>query len=272
MASAKPKRNELVDLVSLSLVVCRRHMSDYSCPKSKRTFTQAQLMTCLVLRARLNLSYRGTVALLACADGLRAAMGLETVPAHATLKMFADRCATPELLDGIVGQVLALCRERGVPEVQDAAVDSTGVTCCPPSRHYEMRTGRKRGRYVKLMVAVACGSILAISATASMGPSNDTADCWGVLWRLSGRCSPHSVYLDGGFDGERVHGFFRDGSVRTRHRSKCVRLPPTYGRRWHAESFFSGMKRVCGEAVRARTEPAMCREALLKVLAYSAFR
>jgi hypothetical protein len=288
-ASCKPKRNDLVELVGLAMVVCRRHMAAYSGPKSKHTFTQAQLMTCLILRARLNLTYRATVDLLAASDGLRAAMGLETVPAHTTLKMFADRCATPELLDGLVGEVLAVCRERGLIEVHEVAVDSTGVACCPASRHYEMRIGRKRGgRYVKLMVAVACTSILAVAATASIGPSNDAGDCWGVLWRLSGRCAPHSAYLDSGFDGERQHGFFRDGmgvasfippvvrtadgSVRSEHRSKCVSLPGTYGRRWHVEAFFSGMKRVCGEAVRARLEGAMVREALLKVLAYSAFR
>jgi hypothetical protein len=128
--SAKAKRNGLVELLELTMLVCRRHMRSYSHPKSKHTFTQAQLMSCLVLRARLNLTYRGTSELLSASDGLRAAMGLETVPAHTTLKMFSDRCATPELLDALLGQILELCRERGVLEIQEVAVDSTGVECC----------------------------------------------------------------------------------------------------------------------------------------------
>lgn len=282
------KPNPLLALAAVSMAVCRRHMASYSHPKSKHTYTQAQLMTCLVLRAYLKQTYRGLVHLLATSDGLRAALGLEAVPAHTTLKMFEARACTPELLDALVGRVLDLARERSGVAVHELAVDSTGIACTPASRHYEMRIGRKPGRYVKLMVAVACGSILAVSATASMGPSNDTGDCWGVLWRGTGRCGPHSAYLDSGFDGERQHAFFRDGAgvasfippvvrtgdgtVKTPHRSKCVSLPASYGRRWHVETFFSGLKRVCGSAVRARTEPAMLREALLKVLAYTAYR
>ena len=285
------KPNPLLELAALSMAACRRHMTSYAHPKSKHTFTQAQLMTCLVLKAHLKQTYRGFVQLLAASDGLRDAIGLSAaaVPAHTTLKMFERRAATPELLDALLGRVLELARERsGGVRVDELAVDSTGVECSPASRHYALRIGRARGRYVKLMVAVACGSILAVSATASFGPSNDCADCWGVLWRASGRCAPHSAYLDSGFDGERQHAFFRDGmgtasfippvvrtadgSVRTEHRSKCVALPAAYGRRWHVETFFSAVKRVCGSAVRARSEASMLREALLKVLAYSAYR
>jgi hypothetical protein len=245
-------------------------------------------MACLVLKAHLRQTYRGVVDLLAVATELRDALGLEKVPRHTTLAAFEKRAVTPQLLDALVGEVLAVARERSGLRVDEVAVDSTGVECSPASRHYEMRVGRRRGRYVKLMLAVACGSLLAVSATASMGPSNDTGDCWGALWRLGGRCAPRSAYLDSGFDGERQHAFFRDGmgtasfippvartadgSVRSEHRSKCVSLPRSYGRRWHVESFISGLKRVCGSSVRARGEAAMLREALLKVLAYTAFR
>jgi hypothetical protein len=286
--SGKDKRNAILAVARFSMIACRRHMSTYSHAKSKHTFTQAQLMTCLVLKSYLNTTYRGIVELLALSDQLREAMGLSIVPVHTTLKMFADRAATPELLDGIIGQVLQQVREQSGLPVSEIAVDSTGVECSPASQHYQMRIGRKRGRYVKVMLAVACGSLIAVSASASIGPSNDCADCWNVLWNTSGRCSPHSAYLDSGFDGERVHSFFRDGMgccsfippvvrakdgrVHSRHRSKCVRLPKSYGRRWHVESFISGMKRMCGSAVRARGESAMIREALLKVLAYTVYR
>jgi len=287
-ASGNDKHNDLLAVARFSMIACRRHMSSYSHAKSKHTFTQAQLMTCLVLKAYLNLTYRGIVQVLELSDQLREAMGLAHVPVHTTLKMFADRAATPALLDGIIGQVLAQVREQSGLPVQEVAVDSTGVECSSASQHYQMRIGRKRGRYVKVMIAVACGSLLAISASASIGPSNDCADCWDVLWHASGRCSPHSGYLDSGFDGERQHAFFRDGmgcasfippvvrakdgGVHSEHRSRCVRLPKSYGRRWHVESFISGMKRICGSAVRARGESTMCREALLKVLAYTIHR
>src|SRR5687768_1214649 len=99
--------NLLLRVAAISMVVCRRHLASYSCPKSKHAFTQSQLMSCLVLRAYLKQTYRGIVEVMAVSDGLRAALGLDggRVPHHSTLKKFADRVASPQLIDGIVGQV-----------------------------------------------------------------------------------------------------------------------------------------------------------------------
>ena len=130
-SKAKAKHNHTIAVARYSLIACRRHMSSYSHAKSKHTFTQAQLMSCLVLKAYLNLTYRGVVELLELGDGLREALGLAKVPVHTTLKMFADRCASPELIDGIIGQVLAQAREDGGVQVQELAVDSTGIECTP---------------------------------------------------------------------------------------------------------------------------------------------
>ncbi len=55
----------------------------------------------------------------------------------------------------------------------------------------------------------------------------------------------------------------------TPHRASCARRPASYGRRWHAESFFSGLKRVCGQAVKAVQPANQLAEAALKVLAYT---
>ena len=49
-------------------------------------------------------------------------------------------------------------------------------------------------------------------------------------------------------------------------------LLPRYGRRWAAESFISGMKRVIGPWLRARQLQTQLTEALLKALAYSIHR
>ena len=43
MARVTKKRNLLLDIAAIALVVCRRHLARYSCPKSKHDFTQAQL-------------------------------------------------------------------------------------------------------------------------------------------------------------------------------------------------------------------------------------
>ena len=292
--STKP--NLLLRVAELSMLVCRRKLRTYSCDRSKHTYTQPQLMSCLVLKAYLKQTYRGVVEVLELSDVLCRTLGLSKVPTHTTLKMFADRVASAELLDELVGEVLALCREAGV-EVGEVAVDSTGVECSPASVHYRDRSGRKRARYVKLSLAVACVSMLAVSAVASTGPTQDMQEAMGLLWRASGRCSPYAAYLDSGYDAEKVHRFCREGwgvgavgrgvasfippfargghaAIRSRYRSEMDRrgMPESFGRRWHAESFISALKRVTLPFVRARLEPAMLREALLNVLAYALHR
>lgn len=273
--------NLLLRVTGISMIVCRRHLSSYSRPKSPHVFTQAQLMTCMVLKAYLKQSYRGIIDLLEVSDDLRRAIGLEKLPAHTTLKMFEKRVLSPQLLDGIIGQVLTLCRDRGVA-VHELAVDSTGVECSPSSMHYADRRGKRRGRYVKLSLAIACRSLLAV---ASAGPGNDRVEAPALLWRASGRCAPHSIYMDSGYDGEKTHLFCRagwkcvswippvprtaDGSIKSHYRSRCVRLPRGYGRRWHVESFFSGLKRSTGSMLFSRSMPALMNEAMIKVLAYA---
>jgi len=290
------KANTILRVAQLSMLVCRRQLRSYSCDKSKHTYTQPQLMSCLVLKAYLKQTYRGIVEVLELSDALREALGLgDNVPTHTTLKMFADRVASVELMDQIVGEVLALCKKAGV-SVAELAGDSTGVECSPASQQYLLRTGRKRARYVKLSLVVACVSMLAVSAVASMGPTHDLAEAPALLWRASGRCSPHSVYLDSAYDAEKIHRFCREGwgvaasghgvasfippfargghgVIASEYRSKMAKgMPRSYGRRWHVESFISALKRVTLPFVRARLEPAMLREAMLNVLAYAIHR
>jgi hypothetical protein len=292
-ASAKP--NLILRVAQLSMLVCRRQLRSYSCNKSKHTYTQPQLMSCLVLKAYLKQTYRGIIEVLELSDVLRQALGMEKVPTHTTLKMFADRVASVELIDQIVGEVLALCKKAGV-EIGEVAGDSTGVECSPASSHYLLKIGRKRARYVKLSLVVACVSMLAVSAVASMGPTQDLAEAPALLWRASGRCTPHSVYLDSAYDAEKIHRFCREGwgvastghgvasfippfarggygVIASEYRSQMAKgLPSSYGRRWHVESFISALKRVTLPFVRARLEPAMLREAMLNVLAYAIHR
>jgi len=42
-----------------------------------------------------------------------------------------------------------------------------------------------------------------------------------------------------------------------------------YGRRWAAEGFFSGVKRVMGETVRSSSVEGMRREVMMKLLFYN---
>jgi hypothetical protein len=280
------RRNELLEVMRLALIVSRRHLNDYSCPKSKHTFTQPQLLSCLILKTFKKLSYRGTTELLEASDGLRAVLGLEeVVPAHTTLLEFSKRTLSPELIDTLVGEVLQLLQENGLV-VKELAVDSTGVETSSASTHFVSRSKRDREGYVKLSMAVACGSIVLVSLMISTGPCNDLCEASAVLWKASGRCTPDWTLMDKGYDAERVHTFCagwgamsyippvpktKNGTIKSGPgRIRCGTHRPYFaGNRWHVESFISGMKRTCGSTLAARSEPALYIEAGLKALAYA---
>jgi Transposase DDE domain/Transposase domain (DUF772) len=280
------RRNELLEVMRLALIVSRRHLNDYSCPKSKHTFTQPQLLSCLILKTLKKLSYRGTTELLEASDGLRAVLGLEeVVPAHTTLLEFSRRTLSPQLIDTLVGQVLQLLQENGLV-VSELAIDSTGLETSSASTHFISRSKRKREGYIKLSMAVACGSILLVSLVTSIGPCNDLCEASTVLWRASGRCVPDWTLMDKGYDAEWVHTFCSswgarsyippvaktpDGTIKSGPgRIRCGKHRPYLaGNRWHVESFISGMKRTCGSTLTARSEAALMIEAGLKALAYA---
>jgi hypothetical protein len=278
------RRNELLEVMQLTLVVARRQLSDYACPKSKHTFTQPQLLACLVLRALKKLTYRGTTELLEASDALRESLGLDRVPAHTTLIEFAKKLS-PQTLDGLIGQVLQGLQEKGLV-VQAVAIDSTGIETRAASTHYLSRSKGRRSGYLKLALAVACTSIVLVAATVGVGPGNDLAEAPHLLWRSASRCSPDWLLADRGYDAEKVHRFCgawdvisyippvpktKDGTIKTGEgRIRCGRHRPyLYGRRWSVESFISGLKRTCGWTLSARTQPALKTEAMLKALAYA---
>src|ERR1700676_681112 len=81
---------EIVKVVKLALRLARRHLADYSHPKSPQKLTQPQLFACLILKAHLDQTYRKTEELLILMPGVREAIGLEEVPRFTTLQTFAD--------------------------------------------------------------------------------------------------------------------------------------------------------------------------------------
>ena len=200
MARRKPDDKTLQRRVAeWALEAGRRVLPDYSHPKSPRTYTQPQLLACLVLRAYLRQTYRGVVEAIVDSDGLRASLGLDRVPRHTTLEEFASR-TDPRLVEAVVAEVLAL---DGRP-VEELAEDSTGLQAGGASADYLSRTGKACGHYVKLSLAIACATLLVVAAVVSRGPTQDVVEARALDWRAAGRCRPRAVYKDAGYDSERA--------------------------------------------------------------------
>ena|SRR5579871_2663432 len=68
-----------------ALQLAQEALPAYSCPTSRRDFTQAQLFACLALKTFLKTDYRGVVAFLDDFPELRQDLGLKKVPHYSTL-------------------------------------------------------------------------------------------------------------------------------------------------------------------------------------------
>ncbi|MCS7023052.1 MAG: transposase [Gemmataceae bacterium] len=97
---------QVLRIARLALAVAADELPAYSNPKSQKRFTQPQLLACLVVRAYLQLTYRGMVELLRKSEKLRQALGLTQVPNYSTLQRFAERVVTPEMLERLLARLL----------------------------------------------------------------------------------------------------------------------------------------------------------------------
>lgn len=277
---------ELVRTVRLALRVARKHLADHPHVNAPRKFTQPQLFACLILKAITGATYRRTEEMLVLMPAVREALGLRGVPRFTTLQAFADRPDVPALIDAVL---TTLGRAAVKHERQDAALDGTGVETTSASAHFVSRAGRRRTKYVKLMIAVLCASVMPAALVVGWGPTHDMREAWAVRAKLldaCGRSPPTMLWGDGAFDCEAWHRRNweetktpsyapvtvkrHDGSVGGFYRKAFHEVRPReYGRRWMCESVNSAIKRMTGSTLRSRKERTLFAEAALKVAAYA---
>jgi hypothetical protein len=248
--STSSDSNVLLNVASLSMQLSRKYVEPYSHRNSPQKFTQAQLLTCLILRAYLKTTYRGLIEILEVSESLRERIGLQRMPHYSTLKKFADRSSVLDIIDAML---LEIVQQFDDESPEEAAIDSTGMETTSASAHYRTRSGKQRKKYVKLSVCVMAGSLLPSSVVASWGPNNDKA-----------QAPDESVIKPA------VHR--SDGQQNGKYRSQMTEETlneKNYGRRWLVESFMSGLKRTTGSALAARSERSLFVEAAIRVLAYA---
>lgn len=273
---------EIIKIVKLALRLARRHLSDDSHEKSPKKYTQPQLFACLILRAHLGCTYRKCEELLILMPAVREALGLMEVPRFTTLQTFADR---PEIMALIDGVLASLGRAVLKAHPQDAAVDGTGMETTCASAHVVSRAGRKRTKFVKLMIGVLCGSVMPVALVVDWGPSHDMKQAYALREKMKAIGRPTALWGDGAFDSEAWHAAnweewgvpsyapttvrSADGHVNGLYRNLFQHPVDEYGRRWMCETVNSGVKRVSGDALRSRNQNTLFAEAGLKVTAYA---
>ena len=78
----KARTNQLQAFARLALTVSKRVVPAHGHKFSPKTYTQPQLLACLLVKEHLRLDYRGAQDLLELSDGLRAAFSLRQAPDH----------------------------------------------------------------------------------------------------------------------------------------------------------------------------------------------
>ena len=263
-----------------------------------KTFTQPQLLACLVLMRFHKTDFRGIAAILDDHPTLCADLGLPRVPHFTTLHKAQRRllryARVRRLLDASIRQLL---RRRRV--VRHAAADSTGFESSRISPYFVHRRDRSSGRpttsrytrFPKLHVIADCATHLILAAYPKRGPTPDVGELDTLQARLVPGVELHTLYADAGYDSERNHRLMRDllgikslipprsgrptsKPAKGRHRRRMQRLfkDPTkigYGQRWQAETVFGMLKRNLGHAITARSYHAQNREMLLHCLTHN---
>lgn len=274
---------------TLALTLASRRVPSYSSRFSRQDFTQPQLLACLIVRGSMGLTYRATCELLRASPSLRGALGLRKVPHFTTLESFANHGPTAQIADELLAELLKHVGGVERPNVEELALDSTGFTPTRASVYYTRKKARQyNGVFVKVSVAVVCGLMLPTAMVVSWGRSSDLTQAYDLVRTAAQRVHAQRLYADGGYESETLHELCRDhlgiesfmppvprtldGSIRTRYRSMMNPLPAGYGRRSHAEAFFSAVKRVAGSDLRARGRASLIVEAGLRVLGYAVRR
>lgn len=282
-------------VAELAMKLGGEHLAPYGSVKSRHDFTQRQLMACLILKSYLKTSYRGLVDFLEGHGRLRKVLGLEEkLPHYTAIQKFSARenvLAVAEAMIGRIGKAaLGKMKTRG----SAVAIDSTGLELTGASAHYVSRRGRVRTKYLKASLTVVCGMLLPLGVVLDTGPNNDKCQALELIDKSLGAAEPNlpeKLLADAGYDADWVHGVCRevwgvhsvirpavhraDGTVGGCYRPEMTKRElkrQGYGKRWHIESFISGLKRFCGSALTARTPHCQRHETIIRILAYALHR
>jgi DNA-binding LacI/PurR family transcriptional regulator len=90
-------------IAKLALSISGRQMTPYGAVRSRKDFTQAQLMACLVLQAYWKTTFRGLIERLSGQTRLRTILGMKArLPHFTTVQKFSERSEVPGILNGIL--------------------------------------------------------------------------------------------------------------------------------------------------------------------------
>jgi IS5 family transposase len=274
------KISHYVQVARLAYAAAQASYPLYRRRKSKKTFSQHQLVACVLLMMYTDLSYRDFEDWMRATDQVCAVLGLTTVPDHSTLNRAFHRL-TQKRLRRLLAAIAAQVKEKVITG------DSTGYTLSQASAYYRTRSGKSMRGWLKGSYAVGAESQLILVAEASRRSSANDAHMLGPLrdGAAAYAAGPDWVFVaDAGFDCQAVTD--RDLIPPMRRGGRLVaperkaradlvsqaRLDGLYGQRWKSETVNSVIKRKFGDHIRSKLKDRQDREPLIKAVIYNIHR
>src|SRR3989344_5143588 len=243
---------------------------------SNKIFCNQQKIVLLVLKQKLNVSYRDLIEFLKISGDISLMIGLKRIPHHTTLVKFAKKISSSLL-------VLLLPFRKA----KTVAVDATGFELDKKSYYYRKITQdifnnrRKTRRFMKLSIVADMDKQLILKFKIRRDYKKCNLEFRSMLKDLNF----DYVIADKGYDSYANRNFVirklksipiipvrRYSNYYGSHNNGRKIDGKNYHQRSKVETIFSVIKRKYGSYLKARTFNSQVKELILKLVAYNAER